>query len=184
MLSPLNAHLSSLDFSSHLADVKNLLDTAQVKTTFWGSRVVEVNGFTGSVYLEDMARKILNTSRQRSDADDLSPAERISGLDITRQLENFYIISDEQIQKSNFFTRFLNWIREFSFIPYTTRFYFEKTAAGNFCAYSEVKFLEQFGGSLNEEYEHPASYGSCSPPLRILAKEDQIRALPVQESKI
>jgi len=114
----LDTHLSSLNFSNQLAAVKNLLDTAQVKTTFWGSRVVMVNGFTGSVYLEDIARKILTTGRQRSDADDLLPAEQIAGVETVRKLEDFYRIGDTQIQNSNFFTKFLNWIREFSFIPY------------------------------------------------------------------
>jgi len=140
----LETHLNSLIFSSQLTTVKNLVDTAQVKTTFWGSRVVEVNGFTGSIYLDDLARKILRTGNQRSDADDLLPAERIAGVETVRKLEGFYRISDAQIKNSNFFTKFLNWIREFSFTPYTTRFYFEETAEGNFRAYSEAKFLQQF----------------------------------------
>lgn len=175
----LDTHLSSLNFSNQLATVKNLLDTAQVKTTFWGSRVVEVNGFSGSVYLDDVARKILTAGYQRSDADDLLPAERIAGVEIVRKLKDFYRVSDTQIQNSNFFTKFLNFIREFSFIPYTTRFYIEETAEGNFRAYSEVKFLQQFGGAFNEIHDHPASDGCFGPPLRIMAREAQIRALLV-----
>lgn len=172
----LETHLNSLSFSSQLIVVKNLVDAAQVKTTFWGSRVVEVNGFTGSAYLEDIARKILRAGSQRSGADDLLPAERIAGVEIVRKLEGFYRISDTQIQNSNFFTKFLNWIREFSLIPYTTRFYIEETAEGNFRAYSEAKFLQQFGGAFDEMRDHPASDGSFGPPLRILAREDRIRA--------
>lgn len=170
-------HLNSLSFSTQLDTVKNLIDTAQAKTTFWGSRVVEVNGFTGSVYLDDIANKILRAGNHRSDADDLTPAERIAGVEVVRKLENFYRVTDIQIQNSNFFTKFLNWIREFSFIPYTTRFYIEETAEGNFRAYSKAKFLQQFGGAFDEMHSHPASDGSFGPPLRILAKEDRIRPL-------
>ncbi len=175
----INTHLCSLNFSNQLADVKNLLDTAQVKTTFWGSRVVEVNGFSGSVYLDDVAKKILSAGSQRSYADDLLPAERIDGIEIARKLQGFYRVSDTQIQNSHFFTKFLNWIREFSFIPYTPRFFFEKTAEKNFRAYSEDKFLQQFGGALNEMCDHPASDGILCPPPRILAIEARIRALLV-----
>jgi hypothetical protein len=96
-----------------------------------------------------------------------------------RKLESFYRISDTQIQNSNCFTKFLNWIREFSFIPYTTRFYIEETAERRFRGYSEVKFLQQFGGALNEWGDHPESDGSSGPPLRICARETRIRALLV-----
>jgi hypothetical protein len=178
-MTSLDAHLSSINFSYDLEALKILLDTSQVKTTFWGSRVVEVKDFTGSVYLEDIAREILVIGRQRSDADDLLPEERIAGIEIARKLEGFYRISDTQIQNSNFFTKFFNWIREFSFIPYTTRFHIEETAEINFRGYSEVKFLEQFGGAFNAMLNHPASAGAFGPPLRILAREDRIRALLV-----
>lgn len=173
----LNTHLSSLNFSNQLVDVKNLVDTAEVKTTFWGNRVLEVSGFTGSVYLDDIARKIITAGNQRSDADNLLPAERIAGVEIVRKLEHFYRISDTQIKNSNFFTRFLNWILEFTFIPYTTRFHIEETAEDRFRGYSETKFLQQFGGAFSSRLDHPASNGSFGPPLRILAREDRIRAL-------
>ena len=174
----LKAHISSLDFSTQLSVVKNLIDTAQAKTTFWGSRVIEVNGFTGSVYLADVARKILKAGSQRSDADDLTPAERVAGIDTVRKLEKFYQITDLQIKTSNFFTKFLNRIREFSFTPYTTRFFIKERAEENFRAYSRSKFLQQFGGVFDEEDHHPACDGAFGPPLRILAMENKIRALP------
>ena len=178
----LDTHLNSLNFSNQLAAVKNLVDTAQVMTTFWGNRVVEINGFTGSVYLDDIARKILTASYQRSDADDLSPPERIAGVEIVRKLRDFYRISDTQIQNSNFFTRLLNFIQEFSLTPYTTRFYLdEEIGPGerNFRAYSEAKFLQQFGGAFTSMRDHPASDGFFGPPLRIVAREDRIRSLLV-----
>jgi len=176
-MTSLVSHLNSLSFSTQLDTVKNLIDTAQAKTTFWGSRVIEINGFKGSVYLDDIANKILMAGNQRLEADDLTPAERIAGIEIVRKLENLYQVTDAQIRNSNFFTRLLNWIREFSFIPYTTRFYMQETAEEKFRAYSKEKFLQQFGGAFDEIYYHPASDGSFGPPLRILAIEDRIRAL-------
>ena len=169
-------HLNSLDFSTQLSAVKEIVENAEVKTTFWGSRVVVVKGFSGSVYLDDIAHLIICAGNKRSDADDLLPEERILGLKIVRKLEDFYSESDKQIQNSNFFTKFLNWIREYSFSPYTTRFYLEETAENTFLAYSKTKFLEQFGGNFGDHFHHPASFGSVGPPFRILAKEDEILA--------
>lgn len=169
----------NLNFSREILATKNFIDSAQVKTTFWGSRVVEVKGYTGSVYLDDLARKILEAGGRRCEADDLLPAERIAGIGIVRKLKDFYRTSDIRIKNSNFFTRLLNWIREFSFFPYTTRFYIEETAEIPFRAYSEGKFLQQFGGTFDAMHNHPASNGSFGPPFRILAKEDRIRALVV-----
>lgn len=173
----LETYLNSLSFSIHLESIKNLIDIASTKTTFWGSRVVKVNGFTGSVYLDDIANKIVRAGNQRSDADDLTPEERIAGVEVVRKLENFYRVTDIQIQNSNFFTKFLNWIREFSFMPYPTRFFIEETAENNFRAYSEAKFLQQFGGAFGEMHSHPACDGLFGPPLRIVAREDRIRPL-------
>lgn len=173
----LECHLNSLNFSTQLKDVENLINASCTKTTFWGSRIIKINGFTGSVYLDDIARKILKAGRERSDADDLTITERMSGMEIVKKLQKFYCDTDIKIQNSNLFTKFLNWIREFSCIPYTTRFYLEETADSNFRAYSQAKFLEQFGGTADGITNHSAFAGSFGPPLRIMAKEDRIRAL-------
>ena len=118
----------------------------------------------------------LRVSDQRCELDDLTLRERVAGIEIVRKLENFYRVTDTEIQKSNFLTRFLNWIREFSFVPYTTRFYLEDGADDKFRAYSQDRFLKQFGGNFDEMYGHPSSDGWFGPSLRILAKEDEIRA--------
>jgi len=132
-MTSLLAHINSLKFSDQLATVKTLLDSAKVKKTFWGARVVTVNGYTGSVYLEDLAYKIVIASDKRSEANDLQPAERNAGIEIVKKLDRFYEISDQQIRCSNCFTRLLNWLREFTCgYPYTTRFYLEQTAESNF----------------------------------------------------
>jgi hypothetical protein len=180
---PLETHLNSLNFSTNLEVVKNLIDKAEAKTTFWGSRVIKVAGYTGSIYLDDLAKKIIDAGRQRCEADDLQPAERVAGIDIVKKLRNFYEVTDTQIRNSNFFTRFLNWLREFSFDPYTIRFYIEKiggTAEDNFRGYSDAKFLQQFGGAFDAQHEHPASDGWFAVtglPSRTLAREESIRAL-------
>lgn len=199
----LESHINSLNFSTQLEVVKNLLDSnaAHATTTFWGSRVVEVNGYTGSVYVDDIAKKILLASRERCDADDLTLAERISGVEIVNKLQQFYHDTDTEIQNASPITKFFNWIREFSINPceYTVRPHIMdtdncliETAGRNFRAYSRAKFLQQFG-----TFEHPAfegfmilltqvtgkttkgAYGRVirNEDQRLYAKEENIRQL-------
>ena len=171
----LETHLDSLNYSAQLQAIKNLLisDSAQAKVTFWGSRVVEVNGFTGSAYLADILKKILATSYQRRDADDLTAAERISGVEIVKKLQRFYTDTDDQLKNSNLLTKILNWIREFSFIPYSDRFFLaDGTIKDNFCAYSPSKFIQEFGRA-------PDHSDGFLGKWRV-AGENQIRALPVR----
>ena len=177
-------HMGSLNFSTQLSDVKNLLDKAQAETTFWGSRVIKVQGFTGSVYLDDVAKKILEAGRTRCRADDLTPEERVAGIEIVGKLQNFYQMTDKQIQNSCFLTRFFCWIREFTFDSYA-RFHIEDPlydGTGDFRAYSEEKFLAEFGGSYTDLRRHPASNGSFqnSSFFRIVAREDRIRELLIR----
>jgi hypothetical protein len=67
---------------------------------------------------------------------------------------------------------FLNWIREFFFLPYTTKSNIEEEAEGKFRGYSKDKFLKAFGGAINEFFDHPASNGFFDPSYRILAREE------------
>lgn len=173
----LETHLKTLDFSNQLNAVRNLIETAQAKTTFWGSRVVEVNGFTGSVYLDSIVEKIQKAGKQRFDAHDLSLAERIDGIEITKKLEHFYRITDTQIRNSNLFTKLLNWVQEFLFSFYrNTRFFFDEDRPRQyFCAYSKANFLQQFGGAFDARDTHPACHGFIDS--WVIAKEDLIQNL-------
>jgi hypothetical protein len=171
----LETKLNSLNFATQLNEVRDLLHTAQAKMTFWGCRVVTVNGFSGSVAVADIASKVLRASYKRCDDDDLTLPERIAGIEIVKKINGFYFDTDTHIQHANSFTKCFSGIREFSLTPYTTRFFMGETAEGNFRAYSKAKFLQQFGGQFKRFDDHPASDGSFGPPLRIVAREDRIR---------
>jgi hypothetical protein len=171
----LKAHINQLDFSKELIYVKNLLDSAIVTVTFWGNRTVHVNGIHGSVDLVHLVKKVLAASYERRDAEDLSPSERIAGIGIAKDLQLFYDITDSEISKSNFVTRFFVWMREFSssLVPYTPRFYLEQTVDENFRTFSGAQFQRYFP---HRPGYHP-SCGDITPHSRVLVTEDWIRSL-------
>ena len=53
--------MTTLSFQLHavnqLNEVNQLLDAAETKVTFWGRRVVTAAGYSGSLYLDDIAKR-------------------------------------------------------------------------------------------------------------------------------
>lgn len=185
----LESHVNSLNFSTQLDVVKNLIDSAHATTTCWGSRLVEVDGFTGSVYLDDIARKVLIASHQRCDADDLTTAERISGVETVKKLQKFYRDTDIEIQSANPITKLFNFIIEFSTAAYKyigasntldPKHLREGIADRNFRTYSTDKFFQQF---RTRDYCNHSGVegGDCFPhPQKLYIKEDHIQSLLVR----
>ena len=112
--------------------------------SFWGSRVITVG--RGQIELDTLSSKILDAAKIRSkNADYLTPQERIAGIELTKKLNHFYTLTDQELKNSNWFVRILNWIREFNFfMPYTDRWHVEETLEGKFTGYTQtnLKSLE------------------------------------------
>lgn len=174
----LSEYINCLNTSNKLVDLNLLLEKAECRITFWGGRVVTVKGYVGSIELDRLVCSVLDKSRERSESDDLSTKERLVGIGISTKLNNFYHITDTLIRKANWFTRLLNYLREFTFIPYTSRFYAEEgVIEDHFRGYSEQRFIREFGGRKTGyfgEYEH--SDGGFGPPFRVKVLESAIRA--------
>ena len=134
----LDARLNAFNCTTQLQEVKKTLDTAQPSVTFWGARVVELAGNDGSVYLDNIAEKVVRAASKHRDANNLTTNDRRIGVEIVQKLQTFYKLTDAQIKTLNFFTRFLVWIREFSFIDYTPRFYIEQVAERDFQPHTQT----------------------------------------------
>ncbi len=180
----LNQETSQMDLVqlNHLLHMQHSKVKASV--TFWGKRAVSIEGGIApfeQVSLEALAKKVLQNSRNRSEADNLTPKERVAGIEIAKKLNEFYAITDEKIKNSNFFTKILNWIREFVFFyPYTTRFFVEDGLQANFQGYSPEKFVQVFGGTKETIEQNSAFSGGSfggGGITRFCAKEEAIRAL-------
>jgi len=117
--------LNDPNFSYRLDEVRNVLDKTQASVTFWGTRVVRVNGDNTSVILDRLAKKVVETSIQRSFSHDLILSDRIAGLDITNTLQGFYKMTDQEKDRACFLTKLFVYFRELSFAVVTTRKYIE-----------------------------------------------------------
>lgn len=171
-------YLETIDFSTQLSTINDLLESAQPDVTFWGERVVTVATYEGSFSLKTLASKISQAALKRCFSDDLTTEERVAGIDLTNKLKAFYQVTDTKIAQTNRFQRFLNWAREFTLSPYTPRFHIEEgSVEGNFRSYSEFRFSQKFGevksDDPSKQYEN--SDGS-SWLLLLTAEESSIRA--------
>lgn len=159
--------LDSLDFATQLGAVRSALEGATTRITFWGTRVVEIRG--NSYTLETLVGRVLEAGRKRCDADDLTLRERVDGIEIESKLKQFYQLTDAQIPHLNWLTWILIRIREFSFIPYTPRFYLEDTSS-SFQLFSPVRYYLQFGRPSQDDHNTPEVRGRC----RFIAERDAI----------
>lgn len=106
---------------SNLTEVHDLFNGAATEVSFWGTRLVTVNGYEGSLRLHDLGVDLIGTAK--SGDRQLSHEERASGISLTYRLQIFYKETDG---KGNFLARIFMYIREFTFFnPYTVRFFIE-----------------------------------------------------------
>jgi hypothetical protein len=163
-LGPLSTHLKKFDCENKLEDLSKFVEACDSHVSFWGQRVVTTPNYSGEVSLEWLTRQVQLAQYKKIETNSFSLAERIAGLGIVKQLENFYAKTDQQIPVRNFLTRFFNWIREFSVLPYTTRFYLEELTGPGFRAYTRDNFERIFGppSDVRRPWDHAASDGGDS----------------------
>lgn len=118
-------HVNSPEFANDIPSIRGLLEKAQGKVSFWGTRVITVKGYEGSIALDALARKVFVAGKKRSVEGGLTEQERAAEPKIMNKLNRLYRDTDTQISKSHWFTRLLSWARECGPYPYTRRFYVE-----------------------------------------------------------
>lgn len=108
---------SPYEFNGCLKLANEKLNADQTpKVTFWGTRIVKFDN--QDVSLNDLIRRIciladLGTLVDLTEIKHIHTLEdRIAGIEIGKKLINYHELTDEQIENSNFITRFLVWIRE------------------------------------------------------------------------
>ncbi|GAB4231640.1 MAG: hypothetical protein Tsb0021_10080 [Chlamydiales bacterium] len=151
----ISSKINSLEFNdkdnlvSNLTKFRNILNSCEAKVSFWGGRYITSPDSVESVSVDFIAKKILQIERHYSSDFELSLEARVLGLDLTKRVRTIYTETDKKIQSSNIFTRVFNFIREFSFFPYTTRFYIKESSS--FQRFPIHKYYEIFNPSIRIE---------------------------------
>jgi hypothetical protein len=174
---------STLYLPTQLEKVNELLESVQGDVTFWGTRRIKKDGYTGTLLLDVLAQWVVNASRYAAEqCDALVPEQKIAGANLADRLRQLYEQSDRQIQQASLLTRIFVWIRErISSNPYApVSCILDGRTSQDFRSYSKEQFLATFKGELDGEASHPCSDGRFGPPLRIVAKREAIQSLILQ----
>ena len=168
----LRSVLDHPNFPWKLQKLNKLLDRAEITTTYLGSRVITIEESGESICLNQIAEKIAQAAFCRSLSDDFTVIDRVSGFEIVRKIQNFYLIGDRQIEKSLCFTRCFARIRENSCTCSPARFVLKTSCKNYFRGYSEREFNKTFSFYTKQEGSIGAFGG-----YRILVAESEIRLL-------
>ena len=106
----IKTYINSDKFLNDLSKINDLLITkSETQITFWGSRVVKVGGYEGSITLDELSRKILSTQLKNPTDDD-------NAIKFINSLTKLYHFTDLMKENTNWFTKKLIKIREFAFV--------------------------------------------------------------------
>ena len=155
--------LDRLDFAKELDILYTILTSTDVSISFWGERLVTSTRFTGSIPLDEIAKRVCQAAIQRFDANDLTLADRRTGLDITEKLIYQYRDTDALLLDSPWFTRLFSWIREFLLHFTSMRSFTEKNLQKHFLAYTEENYREEIGPLEGENKSLATSYINSRP---------------------
>ncbi len=117
--------LKAVNTEANLLSLGVTLENAEVQVGILGSRYVTSRSLNGCVSLDKIVASANEVFYKFRETWDYSKEERIKFKAIEEKIDSLYKRSDELIKSSNIFTKFCNWLREFSFSPYTARFYWE-----------------------------------------------------------
>lgn len=102
----LHDKLISIPDGQEVAALNELLDKARVSISWWGERLVTVDGFEESVTINELAKKFLSAHPLRADAPSLK--DRLDYYALWGRVQALYTQSDEKLGKT--------WIYRF-FVP-------------------------------------------------------------------
>lgn len=86
---------------SSFSDLRPIVEQAEVKISFWGCRSVHVNGYEGSLSIDDLPERVFEIIRTRSD---FSRNELSDGRVLEARITRLYDEETEVIKQSHFLT--------------------------------------------------------------------------------
>src|SRR5437762_1213206 len=111
----LDAYLNQSNCESQLIDINKILDKAETKVTYWGTRVVTIENYEDSVSLHTFTKRLQAAAYKRLVNNDLKYEERVAGMEILSKLEKLYTNSDADVKKSKLITKVCSAIQDVFF---------------------------------------------------------------------
>lgn len=104
---PFNDIINSNNLS--LSALNSLLSKGTVQTDFWATRRIEVGN--DSIEITEIVERFVNYVK--TNERNLTESDRKQGLSCIKKMRQFYQVTDEMVQDSNFITRIINLVKAF-----------------------------------------------------------------------
>lgn len=177
----LEQKFESINFSTQLVKANQFLTVGvSAGVNWWGDPSIRVEGYKGSVSVQDFADRLLKVGKEKSEADSFTLPERIAAVEIISKLKLIYAQIDYQKKVNEFAPsdKVLMWCQDHS--PFnSTRLAIEEFGEMNFLSYSYKGFISQFGGQFISDAQipglkfHPDAEGEANN--RIVARFSSIQ---------
>lgn len=119
-MTTLNAQLNTLLHTDHPTTqwekLAALMQNASESTTIWGTKVISVPDYSGTVSISDLAAKINSAADRYFIASaNMTREERLNGINMMRNVNRLYYKADLYLEESFFFVQLLGIIQEVFF---------------------------------------------------------------------
>ena len=157
-------HLNSIE------DLASIVQKANADISFLGSRIIKVEGYSGSANINFAAKKAMKLFEPLMKKWDYSLKERKNIRVIEVGIDKAYFDSDTLLETANIITKFFNWLKEIFHMVYSTRRKWRNQPALSDCysaeQYKKAFPTSPFRDSHDEEYQNNILYHS-PPPYEI-----------------
>ena len=128
--------ITNINDSANLPAIIESLRNASVKLTFWGSRVVKLNGSQEHIpltYIRDISTAAMLNFLKTQELTALNPT---NGREIIEKLWSLYVNSQEQVKTANCCTKFFVYIRA-CFLHVFPKVFYPQNIIKLSCAFKE-----------------------------------------------
>lgn len=135
--------IATSDKEGALRFLEDALKGTDAHVSYLGTRYISSRNLKGSVSLDKViiaATKVFDAYRKNWA---FSNNERKVFKALEEKIDLFYEKTDSIIKYSDIFTKFLVWLREFSVLPYTNRFFWEVNTRLS-CNYTKEQWKQNF----------------------------------------
>lgn len=96
----------------NIKDLKKLLDKSKIDLTFFGSRIITVDGYEGSQNFSIFTKRLNNLAGWHTGEKNLSLADRLDGVKAARKIEQYYKDTDQMRKTADLITRVFEFLQE------------------------------------------------------------------------
>lgn len=180
--------IDSISEANIVAELSTMLDKAHVSTSWWGQRLVSIDGYEGEVKIDKLAKKYLEAVSYQRDHD-TSLQSRLDYANLRDRVKKLYIDSDTQLNETLIYwiivplLEYRPWDKEYYIGPQAIIRNDQngKFAEGEEFAFSPERFKQYWNAEMRTRASFEENYSEGTVDVKWYASKEMVEsALAVQ----